>query len=67
MLLTKVVDMSFDSHGDLVFVASNGLFIMNDQTRVVNNTNISADIEFITNSDIEFITKFFLINFYQFK
>jgi hypothetical protein len=61
MLLTKVVDMSFDSHGDIVFVASNGLFIMNNQTRVVNNTNFSADKECIINSKC-----FFLINFYHF-
>ena len=49
-LVPSVTDMSFDSHGDLVLVASNGLFIMSNFSRVVNNTGLSADKQCIVNS-----------------
>ena len=53
MLVPQVIDMSFDSHGDLVLVATKGLFIMSNQTRIVNNTYVSADKGCIVNSFIK--------------
>ena len=49
-LAPSVIYMSFDSHGDLVLVSSNAIFIMGNYSRVVNNTGLSADKQCIVNS-----------------
>ncbi len=60
-LVPSVIDISFDSFGDLVFVASNGVFIMSNYTRVVNNIDLSADKQCIVNSML-FILLFNILN-----
>jgi hypothetical protein len=60
-LVPSVIDISFDSLGDLVFVASNGIFKMSNYTRVVNNIDLSADRQCIVNS-MFFILLFNILN-----
>lgn len=61
--IPNLSDMSFDNYGNLVLVATNGIFIMNNETRPINNTGISLDTSCIVNSNskIKFTTDFQLI------
>ncbi len=49
-ILPDVIEMSFDSHGDLVLVTSNGLFIMTNPSININSSGILADTVCILNS-----------------
>jgi hypothetical protein len=49
-IVPNVVDLSFDSSRNLALVDSNGVFLLNNQTRSSNNTRVSLDSSCIVNS-----------------
>ena len=49
-IVPNLVDLSFDSSGNLALVASNGVFLLNNQTRSSNNSGVSLDSSCIINS-----------------
>ncbi len=49
-IIPDVIEMSFDSHGDLVLVTSNGLFIMTNSSINIHISGIMADTVCIANS-----------------
>jgi hypothetical protein len=53
-LVPMVIDMSFDSHGDLILVTGNGIFILESPKSAVtvNNGDISVDRNCILNSKL---------------
>ena len=61
-IVPSLIDLSFDSSGNFVLVASNGVFLLNNQTRTTNNSGISIDSSCIINS--EFINILYLSYFH---
>jgi hypothetical protein len=49
-IVPNLVDLSFDSKGNLGLVASNGVFLLNNQSRITNNSGVSLDSSCIINS-----------------
>ncbi len=49
-LVPDLVDLLFDSKGNLALVASNGVVLLNNQTRRTNNSGVSLDSSCIINS-----------------
>jgi hypothetical protein len=48
-LVSNLVDISFDSKGNLALVAINGVFLLNNQTRRTNTSVVSLDSSCIIN------------------
>ena len=61
-IVPSLVDLSFDTSGNLVLVASNGVFLLNNQTRNTNSSGVSIDSSCIVNS--EFINILYLSYFH---
>ncbi len=55
-IVPDLVDLSFDSKGNLAHVSSNGVFLLNNQSRSTNNYTVSLDSSCIINS--KFLSKF---------
>ncbi len=49
-IVPDLVDLSFDSKGNLALVALNGVFLLNNQSRSTNNSGVSLDSSCIINS-----------------
>ncbi len=49
-IVPDLVDLSFDSKGNLALVALNGVFLLNNQTRSTQNSGVSLDSSCIINS-----------------
>jgi hypothetical protein len=55
-LVPDLLDLSFDSKGNLALVASNGVFLLNNQSRSTNNSGVSLHSACIVDS--KFLNKF---------
>jgi hypothetical protein len=55
-IVPDLVDLSFDSKGNLGLVASNGVFLLNNQSRITNNSGVSLHSSCIVDS--KFLNKF---------
>ena len=60
-IVPSLIDLSFDTSGHLALVAQNGVFLLNNQTRSLKNSEVSLDSSCIINSRFLLIFSCFFI------